>query len=271
MDYWGSRYLTLQEFTSYCSDLNIKLDAFNRELELYEREGVLFPVARVIKPAEYVISRSSLDRLAETYGQSLFEWEDLERLLHLSPELQYQTDEDLWHPFDVEAEHGNSFLHIPIKEEFNPWGSFKVKVESQGLAGNSYHVSTAEHYYHYWQVHQVYQIQDKYPVFAKHNWLLEHLSNKVQDRISWYKPNQGDSVTTLSGYNTCFDALSFYICLAHNNGILSVDKIVEERLDVAPSQEAGGSGSGGHRLGHPFVTSVQIAGRDRSNTRPSLA
>ena len=89
-------------------------------------------------------------------------------------------------------------------------------MESQGSAGSSYHVSTAEHYYHYWQVHQVYHIQDKYPLFAKHNWLLKHLSNEVQDRVPWLKPNQGDSVTTLSGYSTCFDALSFYICLAHS-------------------------------------------------------
>jgi len=88
------------------------MHAFN--LELYEKEGVLFPVARVIKPVEYVISRSKLDRQPETYGTSLSGWEDLERLLYVSPKLQHQTDEDLWHPFDLEAEHGNHSCIFPL-------------------------------------------------------------------------------------------------------------------------------------------------------------
>lgn len=216
MDYWGYRYLGVHEFNSYCSDLNVKMDAFNRELEMYEKEGVLFPVARVIKPDQYAIQRAILDRKHEGYGQSLSGWEDLEQLLNVSPKLHLLPDEDLWHPFDVEIEHGNPFLHIPVKENFKPWDSFKAKVEWHDPEGISYSVSTVEHYYHYWQVHQVYQIQHRYPVFAKHNWLLEHLSNEVQDKISWYKPNPENSVATLSGYLRCFDALSFYICLATN-------------------------------------------------------
>lgn len=211
MNYYGYRYLTTQQFNSYCADLNVEMDSFNRELELYEREEVLFPVARVIKPAEYVIARSKLERQPATYGQSLSGWEDLERLLDVSIRPQHQDDEDLWHPFDVEVEHGNTFLHVPLEEEFKSWDSFKVKVE--GPRGLTYSVPTAEHYYHYWQVHQVYQIQRKYPIFAKHNWLLEHLSNEIQVRI---KPKKGEPVTTLSGYDRCFDALSFYICLTQS-------------------------------------------------------
>jgi len=216
MDYWGHRYLSAHEFYLYCSDLSVKLDAFNRELEMYEKEGILFPIVRVIKPDQYVIERATLDRKPEACSQSLSEWEDLERLLNFSSKMQLQPDEDLWLPFDIELEHGNPFLHIPVKGKFKPWASFKAKLEPQDPSRISYSVPTAEHYYHYWQVHQVYQIQHKYPVFAKHSWLIEHLSKTVQDKISWYKPNSEDSVATLSGYFGCFDALSFYIHLANN-------------------------------------------------------
>jgi hypothetical protein len=67
------RYLTAQEFSSYCSKLNVKLSAFNRELELYEKDGVLTPVARIVMPEEYLIERYKLDQDSGTFGHKFLD------------------------------------------------------------------------------------------------------------------------------------------------------------------------------------------------------
>jgi len=111
---YGRRYLTAKEFSEYCSGLNVELSSLGfHELQLYEREGLLLPMARVIQHPEYVIKRWQLDQQPETYGQNLPEWNELERLL-------YGTRSDLWHLFDREFERGNKFLSRPTNNAFRP-------------------------------------------------------------------------------------------------------------------------------------------------------
>jgi len=207
MSRYGRRYLTAREFSSYCSDLNVELKPFNQELELYEKEGVLLPAACVIKPNEYVVKRRQLDQQPETYGQSLPEWEELERLLH------HGTDTDLWHPFDREFEKQNRYLFRPSHKSYRPWDSFYTEVESS--AAETFRVPTVEHYYHYWQVHEVYLIHKKYPIFAKHNWVLQNLKKEAR-KESYLKPEDPNLVATFHGKAKYFDALSFYIELYSN-------------------------------------------------------
>jgi len=49
---YGIRYLTADQFVKYCSTLNVKTDI--KELEYYEKVGIMLPVARVVYPSEYV-------------------------------------------------------------------------------------------------------------------------------------------------------------------------------------------------------------------------
>lgn len=212
---YGTRYLTARQFVDYCSGLNVKLSPLGfPELQLYEREGLLLPMARVVRPREYVIKRWELDQQLETYRQTLPEWNELVRLL-----LPYVTDSDLRHPFDREFEQGNRFLCRPTDDVFRPWDSFYAEVELAG--GYTVRLPSAEHYYHYWQVHQAYAIQRKYPVFAKHNWVLENLEAEV---ARFYKPQNPIPIATLCGKAEYFDALSFYIELYRN----------EEQRTLAP-------------------------------------
>ena len=96
---YGRRYLTAKEFSEYCSGLNVELSSLGfHELQLYEREGLLLPMARVIQHPEYVIKRWQLDQQPETYGQNLPDWNELERLL-------YGTRSDLWHLFEIGRAH----------------------------------------------------------------------------------------------------------------------------------------------------------------------
>jgi hypothetical protein len=191
MTLYGERYLTVSRFRSYCAELKIMLTT--SELESYEREGVLLPAARIIKPDEYVIKRKQTDQQTETYGQKLPEWGDLERLL------DRENNPGLWHPFDWEFEKKNEFLLCPKVGDFKAWDSFKVEVKS--AAGEKYSTSSVEHYYHYWQAYLVDKIQSKYPVFAKHN-----------------------RIFGIGGY---FDALSFFIGLNMNEERLTFAPVAE--------------------------------------------
>jgi len=211
---YGRRYLTANEFSSYCSDLNVHLRPFNSELELYEKEDVLLPVARVIKPEEYVIERKKLEQLPEVFSQRLPEWDELERLLYsyetdLRIDPSKMTGVDLCHPFDREFEHHNRFLIRPTLGDFKPWKSFRVRIGEK--AGDGYKAETAVHYYHHWQVYQVYAIQKKYPVFAKHPEVFNCLNNSARDKMNHLWPCASDAVSTFNGKALYFDALSFYI------------------------------------------------------------
>ena len=105
----------------------------------------------------------------------------------------------------------NRFLIAPTKTGFEPWGSFRVQIEAAGTDRGPLYTKSAEHYYHYWQVHQVHAIQKKYPVFASHNSLLANPSSKT---AAAHTPDASDSVATLGGNYKCFDALSFYTQLS---------------------------------------------------------
>jgi hypothetical protein len=212
MSGYGRRYLTANKFSAYCSDLNVHLRPFDSELEFYEREGVLLPVARVIKPDEYVIERKKLEQQPEGFWRSLPKWGELERLLYgysvdrrIDPDKI--TDADLCHPFDRELEGHNRFLIRPALGDFKPWKSFRIGETNEQV----YEVETAVHYYHYWQVYQVYAIQKKYPIFAKHPEVFKYLKDDAKDEMNYLWPGVSDAVLTLNGKSLYFDALSFYI------------------------------------------------------------
>ena len=92
------------------------------------------------------------------------------------------TDEELIHCIDREMEAGdNPHLIRSESAEFRPWSDYEVAVhDSQGIAIKR---STVEHYYSYWQVHQLFWIQ-KYPDLYKNARLIERIPEDDPVRIS---------------------------------------------------------------------------------------
>ena len=220
------RYLTSKEFSSYCTVLNLELASFEHELELYERDGVLLPVARIIQPDEYVIKRYQLDRNSESYGEKIPEWNDLEMLIYRPKKSGYPAESILWHFFDWEFEQKNSFLSRPTSEKFKPWKDYRVQVE-HGAEGELFR-NTTTHYYHYYQVHQVHAIQNKYPVYAKQNWLLKNVKDEVKELVIYLRPAKDDQIASLYGQAICFDALSFFVELYERELRRTFDAIDED-------------------------------------------
>ena len=113
---YGDRYAEVGRFIGYCQDLNVKTD--ERELEYYERTGVMLPVARVVYPGEFIVQ---LDRHEQDgdYGWNGFdEWPDLAGLAEkFSPSPRRNKaldDEDLVYCFDRAMDSGgNPYLTVP--------------------------------------------------------------------------------------------------------------------------------------------------------------
>lgn len=211
MNHYGERYLTSSQFSSYCSDLNSKLLSFNEELELYEQEGVLLPVARVLMPEEYLNKRALLDNDPNTYGHKIPEWESLERIFYRTNKIR-PVEFELWNNIDLEVALNNKHIIRPSKENFKKWNSYKVKIPN--ATNGTLLKDSSVHLYHYYQVHQIYAIQKNYPLFARHNWILKNL--KTKEGIEYLKPTDNDAIVTLSGNILFFEALSFYIELFSN-------------------------------------------------------
>ena len=211
MNRHGERFLMVNDFIAHCRSLNVRTD--ERELEHYEKIGVMLPVARVIYPEEYFIRQRRHELEGGVIaGIDTAEWPELQRLAERSTHLGFPfgytdlTDDELVHCFDREMG-SNPYLIFPGDSEFKPWDDYKVKVAE--LQGHEIKESLAEHYYSYWQVHQLYFIQS-WPDLYQNARLLALIP---EDKLPLGRP-LAPSNERLVGFDSMgqyFDALSFWI------------------------------------------------------------
>jgi hypothetical protein len=212
----GTRYLSASEFTTYCQYLKMPLSGFDAELQLYERENVVVPVARVITPAEFILYMESEGVVFPRPKAA--DRDKLRRLIDDMPKHSAKLrGKDLWHSFDREFEVGNQFLILPDPSEFVPWQDLCVWVDKDTDAERC--VSNVDHYYHYWQAYQIYQIREHYPCFSHYSGMIRRFKEYAQTEYEraiadshW--PRADDISVSLGGFVRCFDALSFYVTLA---------------------------------------------------------
>lgn len=238
VSHYGERYVKVDDFVSYCKNLNVETD--RQELEHYEKTGVMLPMARVVYPADYVIwdKQQSLGMPSEPPTPD--KWPELQRLFEKLPVLQEDyadfTDEELVNCFDREMGQ-NRFLSRPTPETYKPWSSYKVPVPYRD--GQQFSCSSAEHYYSYWQAHQLYLIQ-KYPDLYKNRVLLDHISEEDKQRIGRpWSLNLGQ-LREFKGMAHFFDALSFWITVSGREKARTFAPVHEEnqvkRLDDSQFQ-----------------------------------
>ena len=212
MNIHGERFTMVSVFIDYCKDLNVKTD--ERELERYERIGAVFPVARVMFPDEYVIQRRRHELDDDRDVGWLADWPNAIRLdegvvIH-PPHYKKPSDEELIHRFDREMATGNNpYLLRPRAADFQPWDEYRVTVGDP--LGDEIDPSTAEHYYSYWQVHQLYFIR-KFPGFYRPPQLMDPLPKWLPE---------------FDGKRHCFDALSFWITVSSGEKERTFANIVE--------------------------------------------
>ena len=211
MGSWGDRFALVGSFISYCRDL--KVETNQDELEFYEKIGAMLPVARVLYPDEYVIQRDQSLRNGYTDWHGADQWPAIGRLSErIGPfPIGYDglTDEGLVHCFDREMEGGeNPYISRPHSADFRPWSDYRATIQDR--QGNDIRRPTAEHYFSYWQVHQLCWIQ-QFPDLYKNARLIERIPE--DDPVRKFRPwvPMIERLVDFDGKRRGFDALSFWI------------------------------------------------------------
>ena len=202
MNIYGERFAEVGQFISHCRELNVKTN--RRELEHYEKTGVMLPVARVVYPHKYVVEKV---HRGPSVGS---EWPALARLQERNWDLAKRGDdvtyEDLFHCFDREIG-TNRFLSRPTTENFQPWNTYSISVPTG--QGEEVNYSNADHYYSYWQVHQLYLIQT-YPDLYENKWLIDQMPEDNEMKRPFPRALNTELLAEFKGMRRFFDALSFW-------------------------------------------------------------
>lgn len=171
---FGKRYLTSSRFVSFCDAVGVR-SCSEQELEEYERQGCLFPVARLLRPPEYTVAY----RDAELAGESTFQvdeahwpFHELDRSLRL-PDLWRRDPHprDLRHPIDA-AWGTVPELIRPHQEVYLPWESYERDLT---IGATNVRCTLAEHFYHHWQAHELYDVR----------WQSRHMYGEDSRPIRW--------------------------------------------------------------------------------------
>lgn len=209
MGSYGERYLKADEFVSYCASLNVETTV--DELEHYERTGIMLPVARVIYPEDYIIQTTLGSLGIRSDPLDLDQWPGVVRLSDRPPirpqDYADLPDEELIDSFDREMDK-NPYLVRPTPDNYRPWNAYTISVPCS--EGQTTQKSIAEHYYGYWQIHQLYFIQ-KYPDLYANRHLLAHISDEIKERLWLPRVMNSEVYREFKGKFRFFDALSFWI------------------------------------------------------------
>ena len=212
MNIYGERYAPVGAFIGYCRDLNI--ETTERELEHYERTGVMLPVARVIYPDEYIVRRYEgvVNR-----GEMIKRWPALLRLEENIGPFPYGyidlPDERLIHCFDRELDAGcNRYLSVPNSSaDFRNWHEYSAPVTDK--RGNEFNRPTVEHLYAYWQVHQLDLVQ-KYPDLYANAHLIDQIPQDSEQRWIYPRAPKAGFFANFQGLAGYFDVISFWITVS---------------------------------------------------------
>ena len=210
MKRYGERFLMATDFISHCRELNIRVS--KEELEHYEKTGVMLPVVRLTCPEEYVVEQAQL-RLSHSFDiVDTSRWPELQRLeerlllIRFPEDFACLTDAELVHCFDREFD-ANPYLARPSTDTFMPWNEYRVQLPD--VYDGQLTEPTAEHYYSYWQVHQLHHIR-KFPILYKYRRLLEHVPEGTQSGLSLHSLDS-EYLADFKGMRRYFDALSFWM------------------------------------------------------------
>ena len=148
MNIYGERYAEVGLFIGHCEDLNVRTE--RTELERYERTGVMFPVARVVYPSEFIVQLDQHEQDGD-YGWNGFDkWPELVKLTEKFRPLPTRdktlTDEELIHCFDRTLDSGgHPYLSVPRADTFRPWSEYQTQIVDS--SGQTFGRATADHYY----------------------------------------------------------------------------------------------------------------------------
>lgn len=221
----GKRYLLADEFIRLCDIVGLR-GCNKRELENYEKSRLMFPAARVVMPDDYATA-FWLYQLQQT---PQFEFDEKHLSFHkLDWELRYQipkqNQQDFRHVID-KSWGTTDGLEIPLEKEYVPWDDYTVNVQ---IGDRSFKQSTVSHYFHYWQVYELYDVRKYHMGMYVDNSLLIRFGNPNHvvvgelpyffDALSWFY------ALYTTNYSRFFEGIP-----PNNDGIILLDQNQQTNL-----------------------------------------
>lgn len=200
---YGEKYLRIDRFILYCKNLEIKTS--EKELEHYEKIGVLYPKVRIIKPIDFVRKLIKY-QFEKSFDEIIKEWPCLDKLYNQNFKIDYPLTTYI-HQFDQEMDDKNIHIFNPKLTPYEPWSNFKTDVELS--SGEKYEEQLIENYYSYWQAYQLFLIQQSPDLFQNYH-LFQRLSD-LGDSVFSPRVFSSHSYESYEGKAGFFDFLCNFI------------------------------------------------------------
>lgn len=220
----GKRYLIVDDFIRLCDIVGLR-SCNERELENYEKSRLMFPAARVVMPDDYATAfwLHQLEQIPQ------FEFDEKHLPFHkLDWELRYQIprqdEQDFRHTIDKSW--GTDGLERPLEKEYVPWDNYTVDVP---MGDRSFKESTVTHYFHYWQIYELFDVRKFYGGMYADNNLMTRFGNPnhnvvcelpyLFDALSWFYTLYATS------YSRFFEGIQ-----PNNDGIILLEQNQQNNL-----------------------------------------
>jgi hypothetical protein len=234
---FGKQFLNTHDFIALCNAVGI-YGCTEMELEEFERERLLFPVARVVMPDDYA---HAFYQYMDNPASELVIPDDLLPFHELDWALRYKVqipsrnivDQDFRHPIDKNWERVDG-LYKPIQEEYRPWENYSIEFT---IGDRILHRSTVAHYYHYWQIYELYQVRKRQKGMYGDNCFLEQLGGPGHDDrqspLYFF-----DAVSYFRHLYSSFSSLFFNAIEPNNDGQIVLNQTQQGELEQAAKQYA---------------------------------
>jgi len=235
--HFGKRYLLAPDFIALCAAVGIYA-CTEMELEELERESLLFPVARIVMPGDYAHAfyqymnnpDSELDIPENLIPFHEFDWALRYQIQIPNRDLAGQ---DFRHPIDVNWGRIDE-LSKPIQEEFSSWENYSIEFS---IGDRDLHRSTVTHYYHYWQMYELYQVRKQQRGMYRDNCFLAQLGGPEHD-ICQSTLYFFDAVSYFHHLYSSFSSLFFDAIEPNKDARIILNQAQQDELEQAAQQYA---------------------------------
>ncbi|MEA3375405.1 MAG: hypothetical protein U9R72_04320, partial [Chloroflexota bacterium] len=226
--HFGKRYLRAMDFIRLCEAIGL-YGCQEPELEEYERERWMFPAARMVMPTEYANafwrwqlgSASELDCDERFLPSHRLDW-----ALRYPVRMPGTGSGNVRHPID-EVWGRVDVLHRPRDEAHSPWHGYTVQMN---LGAGPIRLSTATHFYHYWQIYELYQVRKRHKGMYGDNALLRSLDAPTSSML--------EATSYFQHLQQTRRARQIEQLEPDEDGLVSLDQSQQQTLDRAAAQYA---------------------------------
>jgi hypothetical protein len=232
---FGKRYLHFEDFIALCGAVGLH-GCGRHELEEYERECWMFPVARMVMPdgcARAFWNHTLQPNVECEFDEEFLAYHKLDWAIRYNIQMPETQVLNLPHPIDTAWGHVGGLQH-PIDEEYVPWDSYVIQIE---IGGHNTDCPSATHFYHYWQIYELYEVRKRRKGMYKDNALLPGLGGPAHNDPQSLFPML-DAISYFQHLYQSRRALMLEGLQSDDDGWISPTQTQQGELDQAAQQYA---------------------------------